>query len=286
MTQPPAAIEVRRAEPVVLDPQCTLSTAFLTIERECIEHWQGNLEGVLTYRNMSSLHQLRVGVRRFRSAISLLRRGLEDPSRLRWISTEIRDLALPFGEARDLDVLLAGDWVASLDDDQVRDLTSQREAAYEVTIAVLSSTRWSDAWAHTERFLAAAPWSLDPDPPAVDVAGAALERRWRRVARTGADLAAISPADRHWVRIEAKKLRYGCQFFADLYAGAPGTPPADFADALGELQDALGALNDAVTAREILGRVGAADLVPDHVDGVAAAQTVLDEVSALEPFWR
>lgn len=277
---------IRRAESVTLTPDATASEAFVAVAQECIEHWRLNLDGVLHEREMSSLHQLRVGIRRFRSAISLLRRGLDDPSRLRWIGTEIRDLALPFGEARDLDVLLAGEYAADLTREQVTRLREQRDAAYGTTITILTSPRWADAWNHTERFLAAAPWDLEVDPNALEINRPALERRWRRVLRRGADLAARTPEERHRVRIEGKKLRYGCQFFASLYADAPGTPPLDFADELGELQDALGALNDATTAREVLARVGAEGLVRDPVAGVAEAQATLDHLRTLTPFWR
>lgn len=280
------APEVRRAEPVELAPGCTTSAAFVAIAHECIAHWQGNVAGVLDAREMSSLHQLRVGVRRFRSAISLMRRGLEDPARLRWIGTEVRDLALPFGQARDLDVLLAGELAEALDDEQRRRLREAREAAYDTATAILTSERWFDAWHHTDRFLAGTPWELAADPPAAAVAGPALERRWRRVLSQGADLAARTPQERHRVRIEGKKLRYGCEFFASLYAGSPGTPPEEFADALGDLQDALGALNDAATAREVLEPVGAGALVSEPPDGVSQAQRALDAVSRLTPFWQ
>ncbi|MBK8729145.1 MAG: CHAD domain-containing protein [Tetrasphaera sp.] len=54
----------------------------------------------------SALHQTRVGLRRFRSALSLFRRALDDPQ-VEWLGDEVRELALPLGDARDLDVLMA-----------------------------------------------------------------------------------------------------------------------------------------------------------------------------------
>jgi CHAD domain-containing protein len=58
----------RRAAPVELDPDATTSSAFLAVTAECIEHWRANVDGVLSERAPESLHQTRVGLRRFRTA--------------------------------------------------------------------------------------------------------------------------------------------------------------------------------------------------------------------------
>ena len=107
--------------------------------------------------------------------------------------------------------------VDRLDPSALSQLSEQRRAAYVRVGELLDSTRWADVWVLVERFLDRAPWDLEPDPPAVVTAADALQRRWRRILRDGGDLAALSAADRHRVRIQAKKLRYGAQFFADLF---------------------------------------------------------------------
>lgn len=275
----------RRAAPIALRPEATTSQAFLAVTDECVTHWRANVDEVLNRREPEALHQTRVGLRRFRSALSLFGRTLDDPQ-VPWLKSEIRQLALPLGTARDLDVFLASDWVDDLDDAQVRALRTRREAAYDAVTDVLTSDRWADAWALVDRFLTHQPWGLDPDLPAPRTAAKALERRWRRVTRAGLDLRALSPLDRHRIRIEGKKLRYGAQFFDGLFPATAATSPAEFAAALGELQDALGLLNDAHTDAQILDSLGV--VPPDHDEQalLEKATAAHDRVRALSPCWH
>lgn len=281
---PVEVMTVRKAAPVDLDPGARTSAAFLAITTECIAHWRLNVPDVIDGRAMESLHQTRVGIRRFRSALSLFLRVIDDPQ-VGWLNDEIRELALPLGEARDLDVFLADDVTDCLSEAQRAVLRERREAAYDDVIEVLGSQRWADAWALVDRFRAHAPWGLDPDPPAVDTATEALERRWQRVVRRVGRLGELSPSDRHRVRIQAKKLRYGAQFFAGLYPAAGGYP-VEFAGVVGGLQDALGLLNDAHTRGLILKSVGAEVPVIDEPALVSEATAALSTVASLRPFWR
>jgi CHAD domain-containing protein len=223
-------------------------------------------------------------VRRFRSALSLFGRALDDPQ-VTWLNDEIRELALPFGVARDLDVLLGSPAAQEIPEAARTDLGARRELAYDEVAAILRGHPWEQAWRLVERFRSHAPWRLVPDPPAVGTADATLQRRWRRLLRKGARLRELSATDRHRVRIEAKKLRYGAQFFAGLYPAATGTDPSDFAAVLGELQDALGALNDAHTRSMLLRSVGVPPLAPDEAALVEESVAAYARVAALTPFW-
>ena len=146
----------------------------------------GSLEGdrqVDVDGDPSALHQTRVGLRRFRSALSLFRRALDDPQ-VEWLGDEVRELALPLGDARDLDVLMAEPGLVDrLDPSALSQLSEQRRAAYVRVGELLDSTRWADVWVLVERFLDRAPWDLEPDPPAVVTAADALQRRWRWLLR-------------------------------------------------------------------------------------------------------
>lgn len=278
-------IEVRKAQPVGLTPAASTSEAFLAITDECIAHWRANVHGVLVAREMDSLHQTRVGIRRFRSALSLFNAVIDDPQ-LPWLSAEIRALALPLGEARDLDVFLAGESGAALAPADRALLEKRRSAAYDAVIVVLTSQRWADIWALVDRFRSHAPWHLDPDRPAVEVAAEILDRRWARLLRDGMRLVDLDAPQRHRVRIRAKKIRYGAQFFDGLFPEPTGTPPSEFAQTLGELQDALGLLNDAHTQGLLLDTLGLASAPIDEDAMVDEAVVVMARVAALVPFWR
>ncbi len=119
------------------------------------------------------------------------------------------------------------------------------------------SPQWRAVTDRVDDLVAGPPWSLTEDPALPPVARSALDLRWGRVVRRGRRLRDLPPAGRHAIRIEAKKLRYGAQFFSSLYAG-PGRPdPLAFADTVAGLQDALGALNDVAMARDVLAEVDA-----------------------------
>ena len=277
--------EPRNAASVALAPGATTVETFTAVMAECNAHWRANAPVVLSDRAPEALHQTRVGIRRLRSALSLFGRALDDPQ-VPWLKDEIRTLALPLGEARDLDVFLAGNLAPALDAELHALVASRRDAAYDTVTALLSSRSWQDTWSLLDRFLDHAPWGADPQERGRDRAVLILERRWRRLLRRGAALDALTPTERHRVRIEGKKLRYGIQFLADLFPDAAGTPPTAFADELGLLQDALGVLNDVHTQELILASVGAPRPEVDTRSLVQEAVRVMGETAALQPFWR
>ena len=55
--------------------------------------------------------------------------------------------------------------------------------------------------------------------PAVDFARNALSALHKRVLKRGKKFEKLSVADRHRVRIAVKKMRYGVEFFGDLFPG-------------------------------------------------------------------
>ncbi len=276
---------VRRAAPVVLAPDASASAAFVAVAAECMEHWRANAPAVVTDRDAEALHQTRVGVRRLRSAYALFRGTLRNEPGFVATTTELRARALPLGPARDLDVLVDSPLTAHLGADENGRLRDLRDAAYDTAVDVLASQEWLDLAGRVDGFLADAPWLLRPDPPARAVAGAALQRRWDRVVRRGRRLRRLSAAERHGVRIEAKKLRYGAQFFASLYA-AGGADPLAFAELVAGVQDSLGALNDLATTRVVLARIGAPPPAFDEAAMLDHAVGAVDLLLAERPFWR
>jgi CHAD domain-containing protein len=106
----------------------------------------------------------------------------------------------------------------------------------------------------------------------------------------------MAPLERHRVRIEAKKLRYGCEFFASVYAddslrvvtesGAELAGPLAFAWHVEQVQTALGAVNDHATADGLLRSVGAAAPEVDEHRLVEEAAAAVRTLAALDPFWH
>ena len=291
-----ADAEARKARPVTLDPAWRASEAFTAVATECTDHWRTNAALLLESRAMPHLHQTRVGIRRLRSSFSLFGPLLRTVPGAFLVAHRLRALALPFGPARDLDVLLSGHLVDDLDAEQVHRLAADREAAYDVVHAILRSPDWADAVRSLDGLVLLAPWPGVDDPPVRELAGQALEKRWHRVVGHVGTLAAMAPQDRHRVRIEAKKLRYGCEFFASLYAvdtprvdtgpGAVLTGPLAFAWHVEQVQTALGLVNDHHTADDLLRSVGSAAPAVDEQHLVRDAVGAVRALAALDPFWR
>jgi CHAD domain-containing protein len=288
--------EARKARPVTLDPAQTASEAWVAVAGECIEHWRANEALLLRSRAMPHLHQTRVGIRRLRSSFSLFRPLLGEVPGAFLVAHRLRALALPFGAARDLDVLLTGTLVDDLDDDAVARLAADREAAYDTVLAILVSPQWADAARSLDGYLRLAPWPGVADPPVLELARRALEKRWHRVVGRVDSLAAMTPQARHRVRIEAKKLRYGCEFFASLHpgyelevvtgSGEELSGALAYAWHVEQVQTALGAVNDHATADGLLRSVGSAAPGVDERRLVAEAVDAVRSLAAVKPFWH
>jgi CHAD domain-containing protein len=109
---------------------------------------------------------------------------------------------------------------------------------------------------------------------------------------------------RHKLRIQAKKLRYAVEFFADLFSGKRADKQKKrFLDAIECVQDRLGELNDIVVHERLIGTMGAnrrraggdgafaAGLLSGREDAridaaMAAAGKALSRFAKVRPFWR
>ncbi|GJD99032.1 CYTH and CHAD domain-containing protein [Methylobacterium isbiliense] len=304
-----------KAEPVALDPAMSAGEAFQAIAQACLRHLRLNEEALRDHRHAEALHQLRVALRRLRSAFSLFGDIVED-ARVPALKAELKRLSEPFGHARNLDVFLATTLPAERErrPDEAglltleRHLEDERNAAYAAVMATLGGTEWRGVLIDLVAWLDAGPWraadapqAARRDAPARAFATEELERRRRKVKKRGRGLDHLEPHARHEVRIAAKKLRYGAEFFAGLYAKPKAAKRHKrFVRALADLQDALGDLNDIATAHTLTAdlvrgapgaAVFAAGLTAADVEQrtqkllaeAAAAHTALIDV---RPFWR
>lgn len=254
-----ALTPVKAAAPA-LQASLTVEQAFLAIAWNCLDQLQRNQRGVLEQSDPEFIHQLRVALRRLRSALSLFSGVVPRASWEAW-ADELRWLATELGAARDWDVLeaeLLPPLMAQLEarkplaylPQRVKKerLKARRKARDAVAsrrygVLVLTLAQWLDArpW----RAGAEAEQSALLDSAIQPRAASLLARRHQQVQRRGRRLARLSDAQRHRLRVTAKKLRYAAEFFANLY---PHKATRRYIQALADLQDVLGALNDNATA--------------------------------------
>lgn len=299
-----------KAGAVDLSPDADAGTVFRTVARSCLRHLRLNetafLEGP---HDPSALHQMRVALRRLRSALSLFAPLFEDDPKAALLADELKRVTEPFGEARNLDVFLH-DTLPVLAESTPNNGTldaigekarAARDQAYAAVSDILASPQWRSLLLDIAGWVEAGPWS-GQDAARQDgrhFAAGILDRARRRVKKRGKGLRHLDPHTRHRVRISAKKLRYGAEFFAGLFPKPKAQKRQKaFGDALSDLQDHLGALNDIETAKTLpFGTAedasGAGDVpavpdidekrVKDLLERAADARTDLLD---LKPFWR
>ena len=250
-----------RANPVQLHRYMGANAALKQIVWECLAHLQGNQDMVLHGEDIEGVHQMRVALRRLRSAFIVFRQIASKQSSAS-IVEECRWLADVLGHARDLDVFITQTLPPVLE--QLNDHPSliqlnqkaehARKRAYAEVRKALSSQRYHRLlvtlgdWLENER------WhdSNAVECSVFDVAKRMLAKRHKQLKLHGKLLMHAHPEERHTTRIAAKKLRYATEFFASLY---PKKRLRDFLPALTKLQDNLGVLNDITMTESLIRRL-------------------------------
>jgi CHAD domain-containing protein len=216
---------------------------------------EANVPGTVRDIDTEFLHDLRVAVRRTRTALKLgaglLPAGLAGQYRpaFKWLG----DLTTP---TRDLDVHLltfadgAAELTSASPDDLApfHDYLTRRRAAEQARLArALRSARFTalaTAWRGALEGLTAPRHG----PDAAQAAAKIIGRAHRRVLRRGSAIAPESPPeDLHDLRKRCKELRYALEFFASLYD--PPTHRRAVRELKG-LQDCLGTYQDCQVQQE------------------------------------
>ena len=252
-------VKMRR---VRLDPDATLEDALATTLAHCLTHFDANADCACEGSDAEGVHQMRVGIRRARAALSLFE-PLLAADRYRHFRGELRWLGRELGTARDLDVLLRGILADSVrhhaGDPALERLHAEaialRGECYEALSSTLRSRRYARLVLELGGWIAARDWQ-ESEPgkgaqwlaPARVFAEQELDRRHRKILRL-ADRLDESDAARHRVRIAMKKLRYASEFFRDLH---PGGGAKRFLRRVARVQSALGHLNDVATTERVL----------------------------------
>jgi CHAD domain-containing protein len=246
---------------------------------DVILYWGSEVCGAATEE---PVHQMRVGVRRLRSALSVFRRVV--PGERAWLDDlggELKSLAGLLGAARDWDVFLAttgAEVQQALGGDRrvaamVSAASRRRLAAYDDLRAFFAS---GGGWRGLSLRLALLPrlrpWENDasgqPSVPVAAYAPGALGRRLRHVLAAGETLEGLPTAHLHDIRKQAKRLRYAIEFFTPLF---PHKAVRKYLARLEALQEGFGTLNDMAVAGALADGLGGA-FAAGAVQGFGAAR--------------
>ena len=242
----------QKAAAVRLTRSMDAGEAFRHIAASTLSQIQGNARGVLDSDDPEYLHQMRVGLRRLRSALDLFHEPLGDA--LAEPGAKLRAVSGGLGPARDWDVLITETLpqmtgipgitklaaaCAPVHQDARREAKSTIKTNFYTT-AMLTIGRWLV----TPQAIADASWRV----PVRQAAAQILVARHARVIKRGRQLTRQSPEQLHRLRIAIKKLRYAVEFFNDLFqVKAMAVQRAR----LEKLQDILGCINDAVALESL-----------------------------------
>jgi triphosphatase len=252
----------QKQQRIELDPAMPVSAAMRRIAVACVAQMQANEAGFLTGRDSEYLHQLRVGLRRLRSCMSLVRKHVP-PERIESIVEELRWLGRALNLARDWDVFMTETLPPLLSAFPADSgLATLRARGIRVRRASNAAARDSVRSVRYTRLLLAVGSALARQDLAALTAGTGelsepigtfaarlIERRHAKLRKRGAALRDATPEARHAARIAAKRLRYAAEFFASLY---PAKRTKRYIAALEDIQDTLGLLNDLAVAERLL----------------------------------
>lgn len=274
---------------VAIKRKWTVAEALNAIAAACLVHLQANVEGALKSEDAEYIHQMRVALRRLRSALRVFK-----PADSEQLAAEIKWLAGALGEARDWDVLMKESLPGLLDAHGDAALSAQLLAAgmqhqaraREIAREALRSPRFGQLllmiarWVSTSGAQREAAKTVDDgapeamSPPSaesldlVKFARREIRKRQRRLLQDAKALGELSADARHRVRIDAKRLRYSMDFFSSLF---DKQQVARYLSILREIQDLLGASNDAAVASGLVERLTIPEKLGNFARGWFAA---------------
>jgi triphosphatase len=247
------------AEAVELSSTMTAQQAFNVIARSTLRHFSFNAEAVRKLDG-EAIHQMRVGLRRMRAAISLFD-AILPASSTGTIKTELKWLTGELAPAREIDVFVkerivplrrASEPKRGIRAIEKRFSVRHRQAFLRARNA-LETPRYRKLlidvleWLEMRELAA----NAKSETSIEKFAGEAMHRRIRKARKQGRHLADLSAVERHKLRIKIKTIRYAVDFFRNLYPAQAQAGLERLSGQLKKIQDALGALNDFIAHREI-----------------------------------
>jgi len=283
-----------KATAVALKRKASMGEALAGILQNCLAQMQANEQGVLA-GEVESLHQMRVGLRRLRAAMAMVKDMVQLPAPL---AADVEWLAGELGDARNWDVfiesLLPG---LPLPEEHKPALGRVAAAAREEAErhrarvrAAVGSPRYTGLMLGLGAWIAGQGWKQGgrrADSRAGEAPADALEQKVGKAAPRLVQHAAARvrkrarvidlkhPETLHKVRIAAKKERYAREFFEALSHGGKEVRRHDL---LSDMQDELGLLNDGVVARTLVAQLR--ERVPQEIALLGFIEGVLAERAA------
>jgi inorganic triphosphatase YgiF len=276
-----------------LSREMSSEDTFVTIMERCLEHFHGN-ETPVIQGHVEGVHQMRVGLRRLRSCLTVFRPLISREAAL-FVRDETRWLNDALGPVRDWDVFQEGVEVIAAHIPGRRGLLQFidkakriRQQHHEEVAKRLQSPRYTLLVLRLGDWLSGRRWRKEVgdtalaalQEPIEPFARSVLRKVYKRMIAEGQGFGQLPAETKHDLRIRCKRLRYALQFFTDLY-GKDACKP--MLRSLGVVQDDLGLLNDLVVAERLLdeARLARTGATRALIDGWYAARLAVQEDHAV-----
>ncbi len=304
-----------KAESLSFPSDITLEDGMRDSLRACMRQWFANQSPALDGRDIEGVHQMRVALRRLRSALTFFRDLIPDPP-LESFKDDARWVASSLGPARDWDVFFAETLPPAMNsmigDAGLRALEKaageRREQGYETARVAITSPRYTAFALRISGWIEQAGWRAGMTSeleerlaaPMSQHATRLLERRYQRVLKAGRKFDKMTREDRHQLRIIMKRLRYAGDFFRSLY---PKSRVRPFRAGMVDMLEELGRMNDLTVAHQLCDqliehagsdadaiRKGAETLLLWHETHGHVAESAMRRnwrgFKAAEPYWQ
>lgn len=298
---------VLKAKTIELPTDASVDDAIAAIIVNTRDHWNANYNAALQGRDIEGIHQIRVSLRRFRSALSLFKAYIPDTQR-DWLNGEARWLLSELGPIRDLDAF-SSELLPAFSNQSVdtkrntalnQALKAARRHAHAKARTALEAPRTQrflrrqDTWASARGWRNTAQDDVKDATSALarDFAKRALNKQMVKILAHGKRIDMLPIAELHKIRIAVKKTRYGVEFFRSVL---PNRRTGKLAASLKELQDSLGHLNDLEMAEQIVGQMTSAAKSTEAASEITATgsavvayhrQAAENAVHGIAPRWR
>ena len=256
-----------KAETLRLRPRARIDEAATAILSNTLVHFIANWAAFRDAEHPESIHQMRVALRRMRTGLVVFKRVLPPPE-FDFLRTEAKRIASALGPARECDAFCETTNRGPLSQDNrqvnceallavVKDC---RIGAYRSVVALIDDRGTTIFVLKVQRFLARmAQWNdlpgagLKPALSTRKFARQTLDMLNARVLKRGRGFPNITDEARHRLRISLKKLRYGAEFFGNLFDRP--RKMRSYIDSASKFQDNLGVQNDAAMAKHFLDKL-------------------------------
>lgn len=270
----------------------------------CQAHVMANLMAAHHGQDPEGVHQLRVALRRLRTAITLFKKEVP-ASALQTLGLAAKRLASALGPARNWDVF-ATTTIAEIERANLPgiDFTELRSAtvppralSYQAVRADLIDLECTRFLLSLGRVIERRSWRNDIGldalavltQPARDFAGRGLTRLHRKALKQGHNFRKLGPVARHELRLTLKKLRYGAEFLLPLYDRDGAA--RKYLKRMSRLQDILGTDNDISTTQSLLREMEDSTSNPQVHKAIGAitgwqGRARIETAEALRRTWR